>query len=81
MTEEVNTSVVDGYFNLISTLSYANKMALIDKLILSANEKKEKPYASMLKSFGAWESEQTADEIIADIRNSRSSNKEIEPFD
>ncbi len=81
MTEEVNTSVVDGYFGLICTLSNANKKALIDKLIQSAAEVKSEPYANLKESFGAFESEQTADEIIADIRNSRLFTREIEPFD
>ena len=81
MTDEVNTSVVDGYFGLISTLSNANKKALIDKLIQSAEEVKPEPYANLKESFGAFESEQTADEIIADIRNSRLFTREIEPFD
>ena len=35
---------------------------------------------SFYKAFGAWESNQTADEIISDIRNSRSLNRQIEQF-
>ena len=81
MTEEVNTSVVDGYFGLISTLSNANRKALIEKLIHSADEKKSEPYANLKESFGAFESDQTADEMIADIRNSRLLTRQIEPFD
>jgi len=32
------------------------------------------------KSFGAFESEKTAEEIIEEIRNSRLFTREIEPF-
>ncbi len=81
MIDEVNTSVVDGYYSLISTLSNANKKALIDKLVHSAEEVKSEPYANLKESFGAFESDQTADEMVADIRNSRLFTREIEPFD
>jgi hypothetical protein len=81
MTEEVNTSVVDGYFGLISTLSNANKHALIDKLQKSMLEKEKISKKRFEDSFGAFESELTAQEIIEDIRNSRSFTREIESFD
>ena len=78
MIDEVNTSVVDGYFGLINTLSNANRNALIDKLVYSEVEKQSEPYANLKESFGAWESDQTADEMIADIRNSRLFTREID---
>jgi hypothetical protein len=71
MTEEVNTSVVDGYFGLISTLSNTNKHALINKLQKSMLEKEKISKKRFEDSFGAFESDQSADELIADIRNNR----------
>lgn len=35
---------------------------------------------SFYNAFGAWESKQTAEEIIEDIRNSRTFNRQIEEF-
>ncbi len=32
------------------------------------------------KAFGAWDSKQTADEIIQDVRNSRIFKRQIESF-
>jgi hypothetical protein len=43
------------------------------KPVVKKNKKKEK--GDILKYFGAWKSDRSAEEIIADIYNSRSSGK------
>jgi hypothetical protein len=80
MIAEVDTKIVDGYYGLIHNLSNANKKALIDKL--SASMKKDDSIAESRfeKAFGALESEETAEQLIEEIRNSRLFTREIEPF-
>ena len=77
---DINTTLIDGYLQLLSNLSADNKLDLISKLTQSVKTDIGERKNSFYKSFGAWESKQTADEIIADIRNSRIHNRQIEQF-
>ena len=53
-----------------------NKLDLISKLTQSVKTDIGERKNSFYKSFGAWESKQTAEEIIAKIRSSRTSNRQ-----
>ena len=77
---DTNTSLIDGYIELMDTLSPSSKLDLISKLTLSIKSDITDKKNRFRQSFGAWESEQTADEIIRDIRESRVSNRIIEPL-
>ena len=77
---DINTTLIDGYLQLLSNLSADNKLDLISKLTQAVKTDIGERKNSFYKSFGAWESKQTADEIIADIRNSRIHNRQIEQF-
>lgn len=66
---------------MIKNLSPELKLDLIDKLTktlksdLNLNKKR-----TLKNSFGAWKSEETADEIINELRKNRSVNRQIESF-
>ncbi len=68
---DINTTLIEGYIHLLENLSPSTKLDLISKLSLSIKADFSERKETFYKSFGAWESEQTADEIIADIRKSR----------
>ena len=68
---------VDTYTNLLNTLSRLEKVELIKKIAESLKEdtidaEKMEREESFFSSIGAFCSEQTAEEIIADIKESRS---------
>ena len=75
----VNSKIIQGYLSLLKNLDASNKLDLISKLTLSLKtEKKENN--NFYKSFGAWETEESAEELIEIIRKSRNSNRIIEKF-
>ncbi len=76
----MNTSIVEGYVKLLNNLSTNNKLDLITKLTASVKTDLTKKKSSFKKSFGAFESEQTAEEIISEIRGSSVSTRQIDTF-
>ncbi len=74
--------VLDGYLSLAANLPFDSKLDLIAKLSSSVknsvNEAQNK--FSFKAAFGAFESEQTAEEIIAELRASRTFTRKIEEF-
>ncbi len=79
-TSKINTTIIDGYIGLLNNLSPSNKLELISKLTNSVKTDLLNKKSSFKKSFGAFESSKSADEIIEEIRNSRVSNRQIETF-
>lgn len=77
---DINETLIDGYLQLLENLSPNNKLDLISKLTLSINADITNRKKTFYKAFGAWESKQSAEEIIKDIRNSRNFNRQIERF-
>lgn len=72
--------ISDNYLNILSSVSDEIKLRIINKLSETLLTKKEKP--SIKDSFGAWKDNQTAEEIISNIRNSRVlGTRKIESFD
>ena len=78
--QEVNTTIVEGYLGLLDNLSPSNKLELISKLTASVKADSATKKSSFRKAFGAFDSEKTAKEIIDEIRKSRLSNRQIDPF-
>jgi len=68
---DINTTLIDGYLRLLASFSPNNKLDLISKLTLSVKLDFTERKKSFYKAFGAWESKQSAEEIIDEIRNSR----------
>ena len=74
-----HTSDADYYFGVLKNLNADSKLDLISQL--SQSLKSDKTDTTSLESlFGAYKSEETADEIIAELRSSRIFNRNIEPL-
>lgn len=67
-----NRNIVDAYSGLFEGLDIATKSKIIENLSKSIG-RPEPPYDddSFSKTFGAFESDKTAEEIIDDIKSSR----------
>lgn len=74
----LNTVLIDGYVRLLENLSPNSKLDLISKLTQSIKTDISDKKSSFKKSFGAFESKKSADELISEIRNSRSFTRKIE---
>ncbi|MEO8209722.1 MAG: hypothetical protein ABI840_04110 [bacterium] len=76
-SSDTNTKIPDIYFFFLRYLSKENKLNLIEKLTHSVkvDETKSKPLEYF---YGIWESENSAEEIINEIRSSRKFSRTIE---
>jgi hypothetical protein len=77
---DINTTLIDGYIRLLENLSPSSKLDLISKLILSVKHDITKRKRNFFKSYGALETEQSADQIANEIRKSRNLTRQIEEF-
>ncbi len=76
-TLELNTSIVEGYIGLLSNLSPNSKLELISRLSVLVKTDINKKRSLFKKSFGALDTEESAEEIIEEIRKSRVLTREI----
>ena len=67
--------IVETYSGLLEGLSSESKAELIENLSKSLKSEKRKKESDFYKSFGAFASEKSAEEIIAGIRSSRKFRK------
>lgn len=79
-TAEINITIMDGYAELLDNFSASNKLYLISKLTASVKTGPTNKKSSFKKAFGAFDSKKTAEEIIDEIRSSRVSTRQTEPF-
>jgi hypothetical protein len=63
--------------SVVLSITFAD---LISKLTLSVKTDITDRKKHFYKAFGAWDSKQTAEEIIHDVRESRISTRQIESF-
>jgi len=77
-TADINTTIIDGYLQLLNNLSPSNKLDLISKLTASVKSDITNKNSSFKKAFGAFQSKKSADQIINEIRNSRNFTRQIE---
>ena len=75
---DIDTTIVDGYVEMLDNLSPSNKLDLISKLTASVKSDITNKKSSFEKAFGAFQSEKSADEIINEIRSSRTFTRQIE---
>lgn len=68
---ENSTWLNDSYVGMLKGLSPERKKDIIAKLNQLVGIANDRPVKEFWDSFGGWESEETADEIIAGIRSSR----------
>jgi hypothetical protein len=70
--------IVETYSGLFEGLSSLNKLELIESLSKSLKREKASKENTFFKSFGAFASKKSAEQIIVDIKSSRKfSAKEI----
>ena len=74
--QHINLS--EYYFELLKNINADSKLDLISKLSQSLKEGEVIPVTSLQSLFGAYKSDETADEIIAQLRASRVLNRNIE---
>ena len=67
--------IVETYRGLLEGLSAFNKIELIDNLSKSLKEEEGLKDKRFFKSFGAFASDKSAEEIIKDIKSSRKFRK------
>ena len=75
---DINTKLINSYLDLLKNLSPANKLDLIARLTLSVKSDMEVKNNAFEQAFGAWEGDESAEEIIDTIRSSRQFNRQIE---
>jgi hypothetical protein len=78
-TTDINATLIDSYFSFLKDLSADSKLELISRLSKSMKtSRKTKKEISLDSLYGSWESEQSADEIIADLKSVRDFNRKRE---
>ena len=71
--------IVDTYFELFSGLSPISRIQIIERLTKSLKTEDKTVEKNFYKSFGAFASNKSAEEIISDIKASRKfKQREIE---
>lgn len=80
MKSNASTVVIDNYFGLLRGLSTDNKIKLIAKLSNSIVEEVAESDNLVDRFYGAFKSKKSAEEIITEIRESRTFNRTIESF-
>lgn len=69
--------LIDAYFDLLKNMSDEAKKRLIERLESSLGRKKDNRNSGQ-NLFGAWQSKDSADEIINEIYTSRNTGRLIE---
>ncbi|MDP4275201.1 MAG: hypothetical protein Q8907_13065 [Bacteroidota bacterium] len=77
---KADTQIIDGYWGLLSNLPASMKHKLIERLSKSVNKDISSIDVRFERSFGAWDDSRDAEDIISEIKNSRTFNREIESF-
>ena len=77
-TASKNMNVADYYFSFLKNLTHDSKLDLIAKLSESLKMSENKENISLQSLFGAYKSEEAAEEIIAELRASRNFNRKTE---
>lgn len=76
-TPDLNINLLDSYLGLIKNLSHDSKLELISKLSSSLKSKSVKKEKTLKQLFGGFKSDKKAEEIISEIRESRTFNRKL----
>lgn len=74
-TADINTGLIDSYFNLLRSLSPDNKLELIAKLSKSMKTTKKTKDISWKPLFGALLLDQSANDFVEDLKKDRKFNR------
>ena len=80
MAADIDKTIVEGYSKMLENLSASNKLDLILRLTASVKSDITDKKSFFKEAFGAFQSTSTADEIINEIRSSRTFTIQIEEF-
>ncbi len=73
-------NIIDTYLELLNNLSPDSKHELISKLSDSLKGSKKPTKKSLASLYGAFVSKKSAEEIIAELKNSRNFDRKTEGF-
>ena len=76
----VGNTVIEGYLKLVDSLSESSKLALVKRLNSSIEPKEAVNDTTFKQAFGAFVSDQTAEELIEELRRERTFNRHTESF-
>lgn len=79
-TNDLNSKLIDSYLALLENMSPENKLSLISKLTKSTDDDSKQQNPDFYKAFGEWGKHETAEELIATIKDSRTFNRTVEEF-
>lgn len=79
-TLKISDKSIARYFGFLKNMDTQSKKKLIIQLTDSIDPRK-KTRKGIDHLFGAWEDTRTAEEMISEIRGSRTQNREIEGFE
>jgi len=79
-TTSLNLNMINNYYELLKNLSPDNKLELIALLSRSILGIRQKNNGVLKKTFGAFNSDETAEEIIRKIKKSRNFSRKLESF-
>jgi hypothetical protein len=76
--DNVEFNPIDTYLTLLKSLSPDSQLELISRLSASLRGSRESVGQSLSSLYGSFISKRSADEIISDLKNSRSFNRKTE---
>lgn len=74
----LNFNLIDSYLGLLKNLSPKSKLELISKLSDSLKGSKKPTDKSLSDLYGAFVSKKSADEIMTELKSSRTFNRKTE---
>lgn len=77
-TVDSENSIIEGYIRLLDNLSPVSKLDLMSRLIQSVKSDFVVRKKSFLKAFGGWDGDESADDLVANIRESRAFYRKTE---
>lgn len=75
MPANTNINLIETYFGMLKNWSPDSKLELISRLSRSMKSEKATKRSTLNSLYGAFISDQTADELIADIKKARTFNR------
>jgi len=69
--------LVDIYIKILQHLNFEKRLELISKLSHTMIEETRFQSENFFQLYGAFDSDESADELINDIRSSRTFNREV----
>lgn len=79
-TADINTKLIDSYIGLLKNMSTQNKLDLISKLTQSVKTDMDVEQTEFYKAFGEWDENESAEELIRTIKDSRTFNRAMDEF-